>query len=214
MDNLNTRTVVDNSCSTAPISTGAASSARKRKPSTGPSFDELYAACHYELLTYAQKLSMNAAMADDVVQEAALRAFRSFNKFDLGDDPFGAFRGWMFVIIRNEYCRLLQNSKMFIKHEDNIADIEATYSNAYNRTPEEALKLVEPLSYEVENALQSLMPDFREVARLVLIEGMSCPDVAVHLGIPHNTVSTRMHRIRHHLTKKLAKYATAYIRVK
>jgi RNA polymerase sigma-70 factor (ECF subfamily) len=143
----------------------------------------------------ARWLTRNDQNADDLVQNAFLRAFRFFDGFR-GDDA----RAWLLTIVRNTYFSSLRNER----HEHVEFD-EAThgqdggqvdgFSRVTANDPEHAA-VVRDTQREVNNALDRLPPVFREVIVLKEMNDMSYKEIAEIAGVPLGTVMSRLARAR------------------
>ncbi|MEP6833498.1 MAG: sigma-70 family RNA polymerase sigma factor [Gemmatimonas sp.] len=144
----------------------------------------------------ARYLTGNDADADDVVQEAFLRALRHFHTFS-GEDA----RAWLFVIIRHaSYDLLRQQSRgRFVA----IDDVPETVSAMSVESPSVAID--QRLDWSrVEQAMQSLPVEFREVIVLREVEGLSYAAIGEITGIAAGTVMSRLSRARKRLHVLLA----------
>ena len=145
--------------------------------------------------------------AEDIVQEAYLRAFRAFGSFR-GED----MRPWLLAIVRNTAYRWLSNrrrSGTVISLEEAFADNagEGAGANqivADEPTAEERMIGAAERDY-VQRALAELPPAFREVLVLREIEGLSYRDIAEVTGAPIGTVMSRLSRGRGELRKTLTR---------
>jgi RNA polymerase sigma factor (sigma-70 family) len=137
----------------------------------------------------AYQLTRNAQNAEDVVQEAYLRALRSANRFRGGDA-----RPWLLRIVRNVFYRSVQRNPT----AELIGDGEVVpSSDAGFRSAERALLR----RMTVQNALRKLPLHCRQVLVLREIEEMSYKDISALLGIPEGTVMSRLSRARARLRK-------------
>ena len=143
----------------------------------------------------ARGLTRNEQDAEDVVQEAYLRAFRFFSAFR-GGDP----RAWLMRIVRNtcytwlHVNRPLQVAKEF---EENLFPPDSCAPN-----PEEAV-LQNDNGILLRKALEKLPPNFREVLILRELEGMSYKEIADITGMPAGTVMSSLSRARGRLRQIL-----------
>jgi RNA polymerase sigma-70 factor, ECF subfamily len=139
---------------------------------------------------YARWLTKNEAEAEDVVQDACVRAMRFFSSLR-GEDA----RAWLFTIVRNAwYSRLSRRS--------NVAG--AGLNDTEREAPDSALDPEERLLQQhtvalVRAALEALPVDFREVIVLREIEGLSYKEIAAVIGVPIGTVMSRLARARERL---------------
>jgi len=143
---------------------------------------------------YARWLTRNDADAEDVVQDACMRAMRFFGALR-DDNP----RPWLFAIVRNTwYSRTARRSNLaeapFDATSDEVAD-EAL-------DPEERL-LQQQTVARVRAALEQLPVDFREVIVLRELESLSYKEIAVVLRVPIGTVMSRLARARERLAAVL-----------
>jgi RNA polymerase sigma-70 factor, ECF subfamily len=144
---------------------------------------------------YARWLTRNHAEAEDVVQDACVRAMRFFTSLR-GDDA----RGWLFAIVRNTwYSRVARRASMTeVTPVDGAQD--QTADNALD--PEEQLLQQRDVA-RVRAALEQLPVDFREVIVLREIEGLSYKEIAAVVRIPIGTVMSRLARARERLLSVL-----------
>ena len=149
---------------------------------------------------YARWLTRNDAEAEDVVQDACVRALRYFSS--LRDDDA---RAWFFTIVRNTwYSRIARHAKVTSMASVNT-DGESTPDDALD--PERRL-LQQTTVVRVREALAQLPVDFREVIVLREIEGMSYKEIASVVQVPIGTVMSRLARARERLLTLLKSEAT------
>jgi RNA polymerase sigma factor (sigma-70 family) len=147
----------------------------------------------------ARWLTRNAADADDVVQEAYLRAYKHFGSFHGGDG-----RPWLLAIVRNTCYTWMQHNRspeFTIALDDEMYEIESQDLNP------EALLLQSAGTQIVRQALQNLPVEFREVIVLRELEGLSYKQIAEVAEIPLGTVMSRLARARKRLQESLASRA-------
>lgn len=152
---------------------------------------------------YARWLTKNDAEAEDVVQDACVRAMRYFPTLRDSDA-----RAWVFTIVRNTwYSRLSRSATV----------MEATsLDDARDERPDEALGpeallLQQQAIARVRSALEQLPSDFREVIVLRELEGLSYKEIAAVVQVPIGTVMSRLARARDrllHLLKPSAALGT------
>ncbi|MGI9623532.1 MAG: sigma-70 family RNA polymerase sigma factor, partial [Acidimicrobiales bacterium] len=145
----------------------------------------------------AMSLTRNSADAEDLVQDALLRAYRAIHRFD-GRYP----RAWLLTILRNaQVNRVRRKRPELLRDPDSTMDRLAD-SGEGSRSVEE---LVVDLGFdaEVESAFEGLQDKFREVVVLVDVEGLSYQEAADRLGVPVGTVMSRLHRARKKMKKQL-----------
>jgi RNA polymerase sigma factor (sigma-70 family) len=160
-------------------------------------FDEVFLPHLPEAYRLAQWLTGNASDAEDVVQEAALRAFR-------GIKSFGAVnaRAWSLTIVRNTAFSWLTKNKprtvVFLNDLSAVEQQEIEYEGLHGtriETPEE-IALFKADAAEVQKALAQLPMQFREVIVLREINQMNYRDIAEVTNVPIGTVMSRLSRGR------------------
>jgi RNA polymerase sigma-70 factor (ECF subfamily) len=160
-------------------------------------FDEVFLPHMAEAYRLAQWLTGNAYDAEDVVQDAALRAFR-------GIKSFGAVnaRAWSLTIVRNTaYSWLLKNKSKAVVFTDDLSppeQQELEHEGPYGtrvETPEE-IALFKADAEDVQRALAQLPAHFREVIVLREINQLNYRDIAEITNVPIGTVMSRLSRGR------------------
>jgi RNA polymerase sigma-70 factor (ECF subfamily) len=152
----------------------------------------------------ALRLTRNRAQAEDLVQEAVVRAFRCFDRFTLGTNC----RAWLFRIMRNVFLNRLRSERE--TPDDSIALDGAVARGLEGHevigTPED--EFFQTLVHgDIERALRGLPQQFREVVVLADLEGFSYKEIAEALDRPIGTVMSRLHRGRRLLRSALAGFA-------
>ena len=140
---------------------------------------------------YARWLTRNDADAQDVVQDAAVRAFRFFSSLR-NDNP----RAWLLTIVRNTwYARVSQQAaRPRVTEYDEMADPRPDH-----QPDPEALLLRQQTVDRVRKAVESLPMDFREVIVLRELEGLTYKEIAAVMRVPIGTVMSRLSRGRERL---------------
>jgi RNA polymerase sigma-70 factor, ECF subfamily len=143
----------------------------------------------------ARWLTRNDHDAEDVVQEAYLRAFRFFGGFRGGDS-----RSWLLKIVRNVYYTWIEQN-----HSRRFAaiageEVEQIESQALNP---EAKLLHRVDSERLRRALERLSVEYREVIVLRELEELSYKEIAEIANIPLGTVMSRLARARKRLHQSL-----------
>jgi RNA polymerase sigma-70 factor (ECF subfamily) len=159
----------------------------------------------------ALRLTRNRAEAEDVVQEAFLRAFRSFDRFNPGTNC----RAWLFTILRNVFLNRVrsQGREVLEAEVGGLDQVEVTTDTQVGRNPEEQF-LQTMLHGDVDRALATLPLAFREAVLLVDIEGLTYREVAEVLDCPIGTVMSRLSRGRALLRRALGRFAREHGYVK
>jgi len=143
----------------------------------------------------ARWLTRNAHDAEDLVQEAYLRAFRFFGGFRGGNS-----RAWLLKIVRNVYYTWAQQSSFERLATVAGEEIEEIESQALNP---EARLLHHIDRQRLRQALEQLPLEYREVIVLRELEELSYKEIAEIAGIPLGTVMSRLARARKRLQQCL-----------
>lgn len=152
----------------------------------------------------ALRLTRNRAEAEDIVQEALLRAFRSFDRFNPGTNC----RAWLFTILRNVFLNRVRSQAREVMEADvgGFDQMESTTDALLERNPEERF-LQTVLHGDIDRALATLPLAFREAILLVDVEGLTYREVAEVLACPIGTVMSRLSRGRALLRRALGHFA-------
>jgi RNA polymerase sigma factor (sigma-70 family) len=160
------------------------------------SFEEVVLPHLDAAFNYARWLTKNEADAEDVVQDAYVRALRFFSSLR-GEDA----RAWLLTIVRNTwYGRFPRRAGPGVMP---VADEEADTRADTSLDPEGQLMQQQTVE-QVRRALETLPTDFREVLVLRELEGLSYKEIAAIVGIPLGTVMSRLARARERLAGVLA----------
>jgi len=143
----------------------------------------------------ARWLVRNDHDAEDLVQEAYLRAFKSFDGFRGGDG-----RGWILAIVRNTCYSWLQQNRN--RELGEVFDEEVHSVEEHSRNPEAVLLQSADVD-QLRDALEKLPLEFREILVLRELEEMSYREIADLVGIPVGTVMSRLARGREHLQRQM-----------
>ncbi len=165
-----------------------------------------------QLYSAAMRMTRNQADAEDLVQEAYLRGFRSFHTFQEGTN----LRAWLFRILTNAYINKYR-AKQRRPIESDLADVEDLYlyrrigsleAAAASMSAED--QFMDLFTDEtVKHALEDLPDNFRLPVILADVEGFHYKEIAEMLDIPIGTVMSRLHRGRKAMQRALYDYATA-----
>jgi RNA polymerase sigma-70 factor, ECF subfamily len=166
-----------------------------------PHLDGLYAA--------ALRLTKNPRDAEDLVQDAVLRAYRFFDKFERGTN----IKAWLYKILTNTFInRYRRNTKernIVEDERDSVQDRLLSRDAADAAENPERAYLDRMLSDDVLKALDSVPVDFRLAVILADLQDFSYKEIADILDVPVGTVMSRLFRGRRILQKQLAEYAVA-----
>jgi RNA polymerase sigma factor (sigma-70 family) len=143
----------------------------------------------------ARWLTRDKHDAEDVVQEAYLRALKSFGGFYGADG-----RAWLLAIVRNACYTWLQKKRL---REPATAFDEEIHSVDASASTPVTLLLQKENKQAVHQAVDELPVDLREVVVLRELEGLSYKEIAAIADIPMGTVMSRLARARERLQKRL-----------
>ncbi|NND82775.1 MAG: sigma-70 family RNA polymerase sigma factor [Gammaproteobacteria bacterium] len=141
-----------------------------------------------DLYKYALWLCKDKVMAEDVMQEAFLRAWKSLDSLREAK----AAKGWLFTIFRREHARQFERKQFQyrdVESMDTLADAQIGYDDS-------------PQAFALRNALRRLPAEYREPLELQVLGGFSCEEIASLLDISTSAVMTRLFRAR----KKMRHY--------
>jgi RNA polymerase sigma-70 factor (ECF subfamily) len=154
-----------------------------------------------EAYRLARWLTGNSTDAEDVVQEASLRAFRAIRDY-AGGNP----RAWLLSIVRNTaYSWLHKNRPRTVITVDDLEAAEIEHANSDERrdeTPETAL-IAKVDAEQLRAAIAKLPAPFRETLVLRDIEGLDYREIAEATDVPIGTVMSRLARARRRLLQTL-----------
>ena len=153
-------------------------------------FDSLVAVFHQDMYRFAAWLSRDKTIAEDVLQEALLRAWKSLDS--LRDD--GAAKHWLLTIVRRENARYFERRRLETVDIDNLT---ASQAALLAETPDEELNDLRTAIFELED-------DYREPLVLQVLMGYSTNEIAEMMGLKQGAVLTRLHRARHKLKDSVA----------
>ncbi len=148
-------------------------------------FDQLVGVFYADMYRYAAWLSRDRAIAEDVVQEALLRAWKSLDA--LRDDA--AAKPWLLTIVRRENARYFERKRL---ETVDIDDLSASQAALLAEQPDRELD-------EMREAIFELDDDYREPLVLQVMMGYSTTEIAELMGLKQGAVLTRLHRARHKL---------------
>ena len=145
----------------------------------------------------ARWLTRNDHDAEDVVQEAYLRAFRCFDGFHGGDG-----RAWLLAIVRHTCYTWLQHNRGHELMTGFDEELHSLYGEAANP---ETILLHRTNQLLLRRALEGLPVEYREVIILRELEGLSYKKIAAIADLPVGTVMSRLARARKRLQQTLAR---------
>jgi RNA polymerase sigma-70 factor (ECF subfamily) len=148
--------------------------------------------------TLARYLTRTDQDAQDVVQEASLRALRYFGGFR--GDSTGGGRAWFLAIVRNTAFTWRERNR---HHAQGTEFDEELHSNAIADDQPEAALVRNTERESVRRAIDRLPAEFREVVVLRELEGLSYKEIGDVAGVPVGTVMSRLSRARRRLEEML-----------
>jgi RNA polymerase sigma-70 factor (ECF subfamily) len=155
-------------------------------------FEALCEPCRADVFRFALWLSRSRTVAEEVVQETFLRAWRSLD----GLQDEGTVRSWLLTIARREHARLHERKR----HPTvDIDELTVTESAALAERPERDPDEVN----DVRQAIFELEAEHREPLVLQVMLGYSTEEIARQLGLNEGAVSTRLYRARNRLRARL-----------
>lgn len=143
-------------------------------------FDALVGALSPELYRYAMGLCRNPDVAQDLVQETFLRAWRS--QETLRDVKTA--RAWLYTILRHEHARLYERQRPDVRDPHTLPDVPV---RGYDTSTE---------AFSLRRALDRLDSQYRDPLLLQVVGGFSCKEIGRILDLKPNTVLTRVFRAR------------------
>lgn len=145
----------------------------------------------------ARWFTRNQDDAKDLAQEAFLRAFKAFDRFE-GDDG----RVWLLTIVRNLYYTSVANKPQAQTEFD-----EQIHSSEESSPSPELVLLRSADSQAVRQAIEELPAEFRGPLILRELEGLSYKEISAIMEVPLGTVMSRLARARDYLKRKLTSSA-------
>jgi RNA polymerase sigma factor (sigma-70 family) len=145
---------------------------------------------------YARWLTRSDQEAEDVVQDACVRALRFFSSLR-GDDA----RAWLLTIVRNAWYARATSRK---RGAADVAYDETAHPRPDAALDPEGLALQRQTVQRVRNGIEQLPADFREIIVLRELEGLAYKEIAAIVGIPIGTVMSRLARARERLLVLIA----------
>ncbi len=159
-----------------------------------PHLDAAYNLAHY--------LCRSAYDAEDIVQEAYLRAYRAFDEYADGNS-----RAWILTITRNTCYSWMRrhatNLNVSYDQRSVCGEVDAQLSNSDLLQSPEQIAASDGNRKLIRRAIESLPIEFREVTVLRELEGLSYREIGQVLDIPEGTVMSRLARARLRLRKLL-----------
>jgi len=151
-------------------------------------FDSLVRTFHGDLYRYALFLSKNESLAQDLVQEVYLRAWKNLDKLR----DVKAAKSWLFTILSRENARHFGRNQLDTVNIDFVEEIPSSESTEANMQ-----------RHQLQRAIVKLEADYREPMLLQIVGGFTTDEIAGILHLNDNTVSTRLFRARSQLKQAM-----------
>lgn len=152
-------------------------------------YEALVKALHGDLYRYAYWLCHEKQVAEDLVQETFLRAWRALDS--LKDEK--AAKSWLITILRRENARRFERKRFEMSEYE-----EANITDTKSVTTEQELE-----NHWLREKIAQLPPEYSEPLILQVLGGFSGEDIASMLDLNKNTVMTRLFRARNQLKEAL-----------
>jgi RNA polymerase sigma-70 factor (ECF subfamily) len=165
----------------------AAGRARRRR------FDRIVGVLHQDMYRYALWLCRDRAIAEDVVQEALLRAWKSLDA--LREDE--AAKSWLLTIVRRENARYFERRRLDTVDVDALTPAQAAEVSGRFDGQDDELDALRAAIFDLEDG-------YREPLVLQVLLGYSTQEIAAHMDLNQGAVLTRLHRARLQLKASLA----------
>ena len=147
-----------------------------------------------DLYKYALWLCKDKQVAEDVMQETFLRAWKALDSLREAK----AAKGWLFTIFRREHARLFERKQFDyqdVESMDTISDQRLGYDDSAE-------------AFALRNALKRLAQEYREPLEMQVLGGFSCDEIATILNISSSAVMTRLFRARKRMRQLLGEDQT------
>jgi RNA polymerase sigma-70 factor (ECF subfamily) len=190
---------------------GATSTSQQEAAASRARFEE-EALKHLDALyRTALRMTRNPSDAEDLVQDALVRAYRFYDRFEPGTN----FRAWLFKILTNTYINSYRR-KQGRPQESSLEDTEEFF--LYNQLSDDAGErityventVIDRLGADaIQRAIDQLPPQFRTTVQLSDVEGLSYAEIAEATGVAKGTVMSRLFRGRRLLQRALWDQAQA-----
>src|SRR5687767_11926366 len=162
---------------------------RPRAASEGGPFARLLETLRPDLLRFAFWLARDRTVAEDVVQETLIRAWKS--REELKDAS--AARPWLLTIVRREHARLYERKRLPTVDVDDVEALgDPALSTRDNSDGDASLE-------DLRRAILRLPDEYREPLVMQVLGGLSTNEIAQELGLTQPAVLTRLFRARNKL---------------
>jgi len=170
----------------------------------GMDFEDLVRPHVDALYRTALRMTGDSASAEDLVQEAYLKAWKNLHRFERGTN----FKAWIFTILTNAYINDYRKAARAPTVVTDFAEVEpAGAEEVQPLGAEDVARLGDRLGDRAKRALDRVPDEFRLVFLLSTIEDLTYKEIAAMLGIPIGTVMSRLFRARSILRAELVEFA-------
>ena len=156
-------------------------------------YESLVKAYHADVFRFAVWLIKDKAIAEDVVQETFLRAWKSLD--NLQDDA--AAKAWLITILRRENARRFERKQFDLVDIDDVSIADPVNTESKSN-----------VNYDLQKAIGQLSEEYREPLVMQVILGFSGDEIAEQLELNKNTVMTRLFRARSQLKEIMSRSST------
>lgn len=181
-----------------------------KKPAKADTFMQEVLGHSDGLYAVACRLTRNPAEAQDLVQDALVKAMRARDQFSAGTN----LKAWLYRILTNTFINQyrrggLEKSVLDGPDADPLADGWVSVSTMRQLRDPEQVALMPVVENELRRALDALPPEFRLAVILCDVEEFSYEEIAQMMNCPIGTVMSRLHRGRKLLQRSLLSHAVA-----
>ncbi|HPQ23321.1 MAG: sigma-70 family RNA polymerase sigma factor [Gammaproteobacteria bacterium] len=155
---------------------------RHAGPDSHARFHALYATHHDVLKRIARMLCGDPDLADDLLQDTWLRAWRAADSLN----ELAAGKAWLVAILKREHARLFERKRLQRVELD-------------DRNPEFARDPAPHHAILLGQLLSGLADTDREPLLMQVVEGLSTAQIARHFGVSRNAITIRLHRLKKRL---------------
>jgi RNA polymerase sigma-70 factor (ECF subfamily) len=169
-------------------------------------FNELREASYDKVFNFAYRLTKNHDDAEDITQEAYIRAFKSFESYNRSS----RFENWIFRIVNNLFLDLIRYRSRRVKSisydtitlQEDDNEISCFDFSDGKPTPEDQL-MGNVLSEDLQTVFNYLSKTERKLIKLASIEGTTHKEIAAILNLPASSMRTRLYRLRKSMQEHL-----------
>lgn len=141
-----------------------------------------------QLFRYALWLCRNKSMAEDLVQETCMRAWKSLDRLK----DASSSKAWLMTILRNEHAR------QYARYRPDMVDLDLDLMSVRDTDNDTS-----PEAFALKQALNELADEYKEPLLLQVIGGLSCEEIAGICNISKSATMTRLFRAKQKLREVL-----------